>query len=42
MKPNHRLISSLVTTYGIDLDNTPGLLAQLNEAIQPAKSDKLA
>ncbi|TDO56682.1 phage integrase family protein [Kribbella sp. VKM Ac-2571] len=41
IKPNHRLGSSLTKTYGIDLDNTPDLLAQLTDAAQPAESDKL-
>ena len=29
IKPNHRLVCSLAKAYGIDLDNTPDLLAQL-------------
>ncbi|WP_328997883.1 helix-turn-helix domain-containing protein [Kribbella sp. NBC_00709] len=41
IKPNHRLISSLTKTYGIALDDGPGLAAQLEEAMQPAESDKL-
>jgi integrase len=42
LKPSHRLVSSLAKTYGIDLNNTPELLAQLEEAARPAESDKLA
>ncbi|TCC36612.1 hypothetical protein E0H92_27115 [Kribbella speibonae] len=42
IKPNHRLISTLTRAYGIDLDRSPDLLAQLNDATQPAESDKLA
>jgi integrase len=42
LKPNHRLVSSLAKTYGIDLNNTPDLLTQLEEAARPAESDKLA
>src|SRR5207249_4935878 len=41
-KPNHRLVSALTKTYGIDLDHSADLVAQLQEAIQPAESDKLA
>jgi integrase len=36
------VVSSLVKTYGIDLDSAPDLLAQLKEAALPAESDKLA
>ena len=42
IKPNHRLVSGLAKTYGIDLDRSPDLLAQLKEATRPAESDKLA
>lgn len=42
IKPNHRLVSSLAKTYGIDLDKAPDLLAQLTDATQPAEADKLA
>jgi integrase len=42
LKPNHRLVSNLAKTYGIDLGNSPDLLAQLQEAILPTESDKLA
>ncbi len=42
IKPNRRLVSSLAKTYGIDLDSTPDLLTQLQEATQPAEADKLA
>ncbi|MEU4287610.1 helix-turn-helix domain-containing protein [Kribbella sp. NPDC026596] len=42
LKPTHHLVSSLAKTYGIDLDNTSDLLAQLEDAAQPAESDKLA
>ncbi|MBP2355973.1 integrase [Kribbella aluminosa] len=42
LKPNHRLVSSLAKTYGIDLDNTPDLLARLRDSAEPAESDKLA
>jgi integrase len=42
LKPTRLLVSSLAKTYGIDLDNTPDLLAQLEDAAQPAESDRLA
>lgn len=42
LKPSHQLVSILAKTYGIGLDNTLDLFAQLKEAIQPTDSDKLA
>jgi integrase len=42
IKPTHRLVASLAKTYGLNLDNSPHLLAQLKEATQPAESDQLA
>ncbi|GAA3093416.1 integrase [Kribbella aluminosa] len=42
IRPNRRLLSALAKAYGIDLDTTPDLLAQLQEAILHTESDKLA
>ncbi|MFD3400092.1 tyrosine-type recombinase/integrase [Kribbella sp. NPDC058693] len=42
LKPNHQLVSILAKTYGIGLDSTSDLFAQLKEAIQQTDSDKVA
>ncbi|GAA3128945.1 integrase [Kribbella aluminosa] len=42
IKVDDSLVASLVKIYGIDLNDSPDLLAQLEAAIQPAESDKLA
>ncbi|WP_328522632.1 helix-turn-helix domain-containing protein [Kribbella sp. NBC_00359] len=42
IKVDDALVASLVKIYGIDLNDTPDLLAQLEAAVQPAESDKLA
>ncbi|TDO30622.1 phage integrase family protein [Kribbella sp. VKM Ac-2527] len=42
IKVDHQLVADLVKTYGIDLDDSPALLAQVDEATRPAPADKLA
>jgi integrase len=42
IKVDHQLITDLVKTYKIALDESPDLLAQVDEGTQPADSDKLA
>lgn len=42
IKVDHELVAELVKTYKITLDTSPELLAQVDEATQPAESDKLA
>ncbi|TCC55369.1 site-specific integrase [Kribbella pittospori] len=42
IKVDHQLVRTLVATYGVQLDNLHGLLAQVHDAAQPAESDKLA
>ncbi|TDX03532.1 helix-turn-helix domain-containing protein [Kribbella sp. VKM Ac-2566] len=42
IKVDHQLVTTLVATYGIDLDHLHGLRAQVQDAIRPAESDKLA
>ena len=42
IKADHDMISTLVATYGIRLENHHPLLAQVHDATQPAESDKLA
>ncbi|MGW7680624.1 helix-turn-helix domain-containing protein [Kribbella sp. NPDC054772] len=42
LKVDHQMISALVATYGVRLQNHHLLLAQLHDATQPTESDKLA
>lgn len=42
IKVDHKLVTTLIAVYGIRLDHLHGLRAQVNDATQPAESDKLA
>jgi integrase len=42
VKVDRQLVADLVKTYKITLDDSPDLLTQVDEATQPAESDKLA
>jgi len=42
IKVDHQLVTTLVGTYGIRLENHRPLLAEVQDATQPAESDRLA
>ncbi|NUR99167.1 MAG: helix-turn-helix domain-containing protein [Kribbellaceae bacterium] len=42
IKVDHQLVADLVKTYGVTLDDSPTLQAEIDAAAQPAESDKLA
>ncbi|TDW24134.1 helix-turn-helix domain-containing protein [Kribbella kalugense] len=42
IKVDHQLVADLVKTYSTTFDDSPTLLAEIDAAIQPAESDKLA
>ena len=42
IKVDRQLVADLVKTYNITLDGSPSLQAEIDAAIQPAESDKLA
>ncbi|WP_443137099.1 helix-turn-helix domain-containing protein [Kribbella sp. CCNWLW197] len=42
IKIDHQLVSDLIKTYGIQLEDSASLLTQVDDATQPAAADKLA